>query len=226
MTKDTILRRLRALRAMTTANGCTEAEAMAAAEKAAAIMRDAGLSEEDLEISEVGSRVRGKGRAISSKLWPVIAYCTNTKSIVVTSSGGSACVFLGREPGPEIADYLRDLCDRAIKREVATFKATTWYRRRRSLATKRQAVADFTNGMVTRLASRLREVFADNIDEAAKDQAKKAFEARYSGGKAIKHPDAPGRYSEAANSGWVRGGSVPLSRGVASEKPRALTAES
>lgn len=222
MAREDLIRRVRTLRAMTTANGCTEAEALAAARKAAAIMRDAGLSDKDLEIAEAGSRVRGRGRSVGSKLWAVIAHATNTKAIVITSPDGTKAVFIGREPGPMIADYLRDICDRAIEREVRAFKTTPWYRRRRTLATRRLAVADFTAGMVARLTSRLLEAFADSVDEGARAMADQALKERYAGSVNIKAPAAPGRYSDAADAGWLRGGSVPLNRCVASADPLAL----
>ena len=52
MTSQKIRDRIRALRDKTAARGCTEAEALAAAEKAAQLMRDHGVSEADIVMDE------------------------------------------------------------------------------------------------------------------------------------------------------------------------------
>ncbi len=49
---DRLRARLRALLDKTVANGCTEAEALAAAEKARAIMAERGISDADLAMGQ------------------------------------------------------------------------------------------------------------------------------------------------------------------------------
>lgn len=214
MTSETLLRRLRALRAMTTANGCTEAEAMSAAAKAAEIMRDAGLTESDLEIGEASSPSKSKGRSVASDLWPVIAFCTNTATIVMSNGDSVSVNFVGREPGPEIAVYLREVCERAIKQELQTFKAGDYYRRRRTLKTRRRAAEDFTLGMVLRLRRRLLELFSPTRSDAARARAVEALDQRYPDTSKLKFRDRTIRNAEAAVQGFAAGGRIPLSHGM------------
>lgn len=215
--------RIRALREKTAARGCTEAEAIAAAEKAAQLMRDHGLSDADLTMDEQAS-ASGHGRSVKAKLWPAIARCTNTAHIVVRTPGIAAEVqFLGRSPGPMVAIYLRDVCEGAVDRAVREFKTTSFYRRRRGLKSKRAAVADFVDGMVNRLRWRLLDVFAPSIDAAAQDEASRALAERYSDIRTIKATAAPMRHSAARAAGWHAGERVTLAHGVGSaEAPRQI----
>ena len=178
MTSQKIRDRIRALRDKTAARGCTEAEALAAAEKAAQLMRDHGVSEADIVMDEQSS-VSDRGRSIKAKLWPVIAYCTNTAHVIVSVNGRSEVQFLGHAPGPEIAVYLRQVAEGAVNRAVREFKTTTFYRRRRGLKSRRDAVADFTDGMVIRLRYRLFEIFATVVDGEAREQAEIALMERH-----------------------------------------------
>lgn len=213
MTSQKIRDRIRLLREMTSARGCTEAEALAAAGKAAQLMRDHGLSEADIVMDEKRS-ASGRGRSIRAKVWPVIAFCTNTAHIIKTSYGRSEVEFLGRAPGPEIAVYLREVCEGAIDRAVREFKDSTFYRRRRGLKSKRAAVADFTEGMVNRLRWRLVDTFADVRDAAARHDAEQALELRYPDAGVVTQVNAPLRHNEARFAGWKAGEKVALAHGV------------
>lgn len=207
--------RIRRLKELTAARGCTEAEALAAAEKAAALMRQHGLSDQDLVIEAQVSKAKSGARSERSRLWPEIALCTNTDHVVIRRSNGDIDVeFIGRAPGPEIAVYLRSVCERAIDREIATFKAGKFYRRRRSLATKRAAVGDFTIAMTLRLSLRLVELFRDTIDPEAAHEARQALEARHPNLRAIERPERDERFWEAGMAGSRAGNKVPLARGV------------
>lgn len=206
--------RIRRLREMTSARGCTEAEALTAAAKAAERMRDHGLSEADIVLEEAAS-ASGSGRSPRAGLWPVIAFCTNTAHLIVTTPGvGSEVRFIGRDPGPEIALYLRAVCEGAIDRAVRQFKLDAFYRRRRGLSSKRAAVAAFTDGMVNRLRWRLREVFAPALNADALQEAEQALAERFSAAVAVKLPDAPLRHNEARFQGWKQGDKVTLAHGV------------
>ena len=206
--------RIRRLREMTSARGCTEAEAVSAAEKAAQLMRDHGLSDADIVMDEVRGKARNRGQSVGAKLYPIIAYCTNTQCIFITGRKKTEQAFIGRAPGPDIAVYLRDVCDRAVDHGVRRFKLGKVYRRRRTLATKRQAVADFTEGFVLRLSHRLLDIFGPSIDKGAQEAANAAMVERYGEGLPIEHRHAPDRYSEARARGWRDAGDVTLAAGV------------
>ena len=219
MTSQKIRDRIRALRDKTAARGCTEAEALAAAEKAAQLMRDHGVSEADIVMDEQSS-VSDRGRSIKAKLWQVIAYCTNTAHVIVSVNGRSEVQFLGHAPGPEIAVYLRQVAEGAVNRAVREFKTTTFYRRRRGLKSRRDAVADFTDGMVIRLRYRLFEIFATVVDGEAREQAEIALMERHPETQTVNQRSAPLRHHAARSAGWRAGESVTLAHGVSgSEAP-------
>ena len=225
MYRETLAKRIAALRQMTTERGCTEAEALAAAAKAAELMKEYGLSEQDIEFCEQAVSSKTKGRNPAADLWPVVAHCTNTASVIVTFvvPPKTEVTFVGREPGPQIATYLLAVLNRAIAHEVKKFKSSTFYRRRRSLSTKRQAVADFTVGLVWRLRERLLEIFAPSVSDDAREAAHGALAERYPSASSIAHKKHQTRYSDAIWNGWDAGNNVNLARGVSgSEEPLAI----
>ncbi|NEX47623.1 DUF7168 domain-containing protein [Pseudotabrizicola algicola] len=219
MTSDNIKQKIAALLKMTTAAGCTEAEALAAAQKAAALMRDYGLSEAEVTIGQASVSASTKGRSARDALWKVVAYCTNTAPTFLHEKGmrGADLVFVGREPGPEIAAYLVAVLNRAVDTSIAEFKAGGVYRRRRTDATRRVAVRDFTMGMVARLSNRLIEIFGPSIDKQANAVATSARDERFSGAKPVCAPAVgKARFDDAVWSGWTAGSKVNLASGVGS----------
>lgn len=219
--RSRLAEKIAALRAKTKAAGCTEAEALAAADLAARLMREHGISDAELLMSEARVAEKTSRATWRSELVNVIAYCTNCHSILLADEG--FWLFVGREPGPEIAAYLRDVCFRAVAAEEARFKAGTFYRRRRSIATKRQAAADFRTGLVLRLRGRLINLFGPIVDEKARAEAREVAHARV--GRGLR-PMGSGlketRFSAAANEGWHAGGSIPLNRGMGGSGPAGL----
>lgn len=208
---DKLRERIRKLRELTEARGCTEAEALAAAEKAAALMREHGISTGDLEIEQKASTTRQAGNGVKAKLWPTIAWCTNTASIVLDGE----VAFVGRAPGPDIAVYLRQICERAVDRAIREFKLSRFYKRRRGLPSKRAAVNGFAHGMIGRLNSRLQDIFRPSVDGDAREEAKNALNLRYPGSISLAKPKQNLRHMEAAVEGWTAGGKVTLAHGVA-----------
>ncbi|HEV2501632.1 MAG TPA: DUF2786 domain-containing protein [Mesorhizobium sp.] len=216
MADQKIRDRIRRLRELNVGRGCTEAEALAAAEKAAQLMRDHAISEADIVMDEQRSK-GSRGYSIKAKLWPVIASCTNTAVLIHTTNGVSEVEFIGRAPGPEIAVYLRDVTERAIDRAVREFKTGPFYKRRRGLKSKRAAVADFSDGMVIRLHYRLVEVFGAVRDKSARQEAQQALATRYPDTGTITQREAPQRHDQARNEGWRAGEQVTLANGVTSD---------
>lgn len=224
MASQKIKDRIRRLREMTAGRGCTEAEALSAAEKAAQLMRDHGLSEADIVMDEQKSKAKNRGGSPVAALWPVIAYCTNTASIIIDEGGnGVAVSFVGREPGPAIAVYLRTVCERAVDRAVREFKTGGFYRRRRGLASKRAAVNAFANAMVNRLTSRLVELFGPTISDEQRNEAKAALAQLYPSTSPVRGPRKDLRHMGAAALGWAAGSAVPLAHGVSGgQGPRQI----
>ncbi|MBX3580805.1 MAG: DUF2786 domain-containing protein [Rhizobiaceae bacterium] len=212
--RDKIRERIRLLRERTTARGCTEAEALAAAGKVAQLMLDYGLSEGDIAFDEQSSRSAQKGGSPKAALWPVIAWCTSTAVVVIERMHGADVTFVGRAPGPELAVYLRDVCERAVDRAVRDFKKGRFYRARRGLPSKRAAVNAFTTGMVGRLNQRLQVIFGPSVSREAYDEAARELDLRYAGNTDTPPPRVDLRHIAAAAHGWMAGEKVTLAHGV------------
>lgn len=210
---DALRRKLAALRALASGRGATEAEALAAAQKMADLMREHRLTAEDVEYEEAEAPLKTRRATLRTALLGTIAACTN--SVATLRSDWRPCViFLGKAPGPEIATYLFSVCDRAIDRAIADFKRTPEYRRRRTLATRRAAVADFTTGMVNRLSGRLYEMFSDSMDADEAAAAKRVRDIRMPNLSTTRLPDRQVRFGNAAAAGYAAGRNVQLAHGV------------
>ncbi|WPJ67991.1 hypothetical protein STOPSMEL_15 [Sinorhizobium phage StopSmel] len=217
MNRETLRRRINALKQMTRERGCTEAEAMAAAAKIAELLQDHGLSEEQLEMCSGSADVSSRGDAARARLWSIIAHCTNTSSIVITTvvPKGSRVEFFGREPGPDIAVYLMSICARAIATETANFKRGSFFKRRRTLSTKRAAVADFVAGLAARLGQRLLKLFDGVVSEDALVAAAAARDEAFPTAETFERKPRKSRFDGASDAGWIAGGNVNLTHGVA-----------
>lgn len=215
MKPEAVKKRIAALREMTAARGCTEAEALAAAAKAAELMRDYGISESDLVMDQKSVRRKSEGHSVRDDLWRRLADMTNCACILVHEGGKPVRTFIGCAPGPEVATYLYTVLDRAIDRAVAEFKVGIYYRRRRTVKTRRAAVHEFTYAMVLRLCVRLRELFAGSISAEAREAASAALAERFPNSTAIAKRAHPKTGStDAFYSGFAAGGGVALSHGV------------
>ncbi len=209
--RDAILRKLAALRAKTTRAGCTEAEAVSAAEAAARIMEEYGISESEIGIVEARARSNSRSRWVLT-LSAAVKTATNTAAIYVSDDAEIA--FVGPEPAPEIAAYLFDVTRRAVERGLREFRQTTWYKRRRTQKAKSQAGSEFCNGMASRLAVRVIQIFSSQINPVQGQKSEQALEVRYSGGETIRPRAASQRYHHAQHAGIMAAENVTLAHGV------------
>ena len=214
MIDDSIRKLINALRQRTTARGFTEAEAMGAAAKVAELMRQHGLQEGDLEMTQDTAALNGSARSARASLWPVIARCTNTAALMSNSLDGRVMIYIGKEPGPEIAVYLHDVCETAINHEVKRFKRGEFYLRRRSTATRKQAVLDFTIGLVASLSGQLFQMFKPSISAIECRIAQDERDRRYQDSRTVKTPSHKTRFDHARYAGVAAGDNVNISRGV------------
>lgn len=207
------LERVRKLLAMTVANGCTEAEAMAAAGKAARLMSELSLADGDLDFGAETIKVRTGWQSVRSRLWATIGTYTNCAVTFM----GSQVEYVGREPWPEVARYLHAVANRAIDKELRTFKRTRWYKRRSSLRARRAAAFDFVDAMVIRLQGKVAELFRGTYSGAASKQAIAERDRRH--GDLTKVDTTPRRnslprYDRAGLAGLGAADGVVLSHGV------------
>lgn len=210
--REKLKAKIRALKEMTSARGCTEDEAMAAAAKAAELMREYGVSDIELETESAKARSKTRGSSVRDQLIHSIRYVTNT-SAVFSDSGVE---FFGVAPGPEIAAYIWTVCNRALDGGIRAFKTGRLYRARRSDRTRREAVADFTEGMVARLSHKIRDIFGDTHSDEVTTKAKQAMAIAYPHTRSVSPAQAKGTFGDARADGWSAAGNVTLGHGVTS----------
>jgi hypothetical protein len=166
--------RIKALAEKTVANGCTEAEAMSAAEMVGRLLERYALNMDEIEIRssrcvqrEVplgGKRRRPIDGCIVSiarfcdcKVW--LAQATDEKGTGAGETAhGKRYIFFGFETDAELATYLFHVINRAVTTETGSFKAA--HPRLRAVRL-RQATAGFQHGLVARVAARLDAMHAE-----------------------------------------------------------------
>ena len=156
--RDTIA----ALKAKTEANGCTEAEAMTAAEKVAELLSKHGV-EDAAELEFDQHQVEIGRRTVVDSLWGVVAtfcHCKLWYSYQRRYSNGRmtaqwSIIYFGRWNDVAVAEYLHGMLERHIKGATREFQKSKEYTRRRSPKTKREATKAFTEALVDALENKL-----------------------------------------------------------------------
>lgn len=167
---DRLKARIQALRAKTTDNGCTEAEALSAAAKVAALLDRYDLSLTDVEIREAVCERReyethGNKRIPLDDCIGAIATFCDCRVWRETSPGGDRrYVFFGLGGDIEVAHYLTELIDAAVRSELGRYKTSPGYQRFRHKE-RHMANASFMLGMVASIADKLTAM------KAGRDQA-------------------------------------------------------
>ena len=234
--------RIKALTEKTVANGCTEAEAMSAAEMVGRLLERYALSMDEIEIRASRCVQRdvplgGKRRRPIDGCVPAIARFCDCKVWLAhagdehdVASGrtlsGKRYVFFGFETDADLATYLFAVIDRAVATETDCFKLT---HPRLRAARLRQGTASFQHGLVARVAARL---------DAMHEEREAAVKAQRSTGTALilaKHQVVDDAFREtkvrlvsmsaigarldgrAYHEGWAAGDKVNLSRPVKGE---------
>ncbi|WP_020179666.1 DUF2786 domain-containing protein [Methylopila sp. M107] len=218
--------RIRKLNERKVGRGFSEAEALQAAEMAASLMKEFGLTQDDLLMDRREIPTRAGGESVRGKLWGAIGVATNSVALFSRRTGELTIIWIGREPGPEIAVYLHAMLDRAVNREVADFRSGKFYRARRSPKTKSQAVLEFTDALVDRLCHRLVKLFEDTRSEEAFNAAMAARDKAFPNTSRVTPRKVSERFDEARSQGWAAGGRVGLHRGVGADDAPAGAIES
>jgi hypothetical protein len=163
--RENLLRRIRLLTEKTVENGCTEAEAMAAAELVDRLLRehDATLEEatmaaEKISVAEVrtGKRVRHPVDMVV----PELGLFTGTLFHVTNLADGEGLAyrFIGLRADAVLADHLLKVIYSAMEGEVFTYLAKTRAERGTSIGDGLRRRHSFLHGMATRVVERLREL--------------------------------------------------------------------
>jgi hypothetical protein len=156
--REAAVNRIRALLAKTTANGCTEEEAFAAAAKAGELMDKYGIESTETEIRAekcvTGIHGGHRQKAHESK-WVASAIAEYCSCRVWHVRGTGHISFFGLPQDAEVATYLMQVVEGAMDRSLKAFKATpdypTWEEPRKVRTT-------FMQAMAIRINSRLREM--------------------------------------------------------------------
>lgn len=145
-----------ALKAKTTGNGCTEAEAMTAAEKVAELLSKHGV-EDAAELEFDQHQVDIGRRTVVDELWSHVAVFCHCK-LWYSSHWHTkrwSITYFGRWNDVAVVEYLHGLLERHIKAAVRDFQKTKEYTRRRSPKTKRESTKAFQEALVDALAIKL-----------------------------------------------------------------------
>jgi hypothetical protein len=240
--------RIKALTDKTVSNGCTEAEAMSAAELAGRLLERYALCMDEIDVREsacVEKDVKAGGqrrKPIDSCVPAIARFCDCkvwlTRSVPDGQDNGLPLpvryVFFGFEADVAVAVYLFEMIGRAIGNELNGFRQANPTLRAMSL---RQASFSFQYGMVARIAERLNTMHRDR--EAAVAAQRHAGMAL----SVIKHQTVEDAFSanpvrlvscgykkkrpaknQAFRHGWDAGARVNLNRPVESDPRRLLPA--
>tara|TARA_R100000789_G_scaffold41751_1_gene43289 strand:+ start:99 stop:788 length:690 start_codon:yes stop_codon:yes gene_type:complete len=203
--------RIRRLRAMTVENGCTEAEAAVAAEKALDLMLRHGLSETVTSLDEASIVKHGKRLTPRDRLWRWVSMSTNTAVFFQPESDRTMTVrYIGKAPGPDIAVYLTEVLNRAVEDGLKTFREGRIYQSKRNPQAKRQATAEFTEAMVERLSRMLWKRMKQAHDEETYALACNALEERVPDARTVQHRNQRLRHWDARAAGHAAAGVVRL----------------
>ena len=173
---ERLVQRIQALRAKTVAQGCTEHEALAAAEKVAELLDRHGLSLGELEFRAqpcegIGIQTTRRRMAPIDNCVPGIAAFFDCRAWAERSeSAPLRYVFFGLRGDVEAAQYLYELVERAFETESAAFRGSELYLA--MAGERRSALNSFQIGMSQGICDKLAGL------RAARDAAMRSSSGR------------------------------------------------
>lgn len=157
---DGLKSRIQALRAKTIDNGCTESEALAAAAKVAELLDRYDLSLSDVELREAPCEQRAfethrkKRVPLDACIGAIANFCDCRVWREKDAAGETRYVFFGLRSDVEVAHYLTEMIDGAVRSELGRYKTSKPYQRFR-YNERHLANSSFTFGMVISIAEKL-----------------------------------------------------------------------
>ena len=157
---DRLKTRIQGLRSKTTDNGCTQAEALSAAAKVAELLDRYDLSLTDVEIRDAPCEqreyetYRKKRVPLDDCIGAIANFCDCSVWREKNEAGDARYVFFGLRSDVEVAHYLTELIDNAVRSELGRYKNSAGYRRFRH-QDRHVANSSFTLGMVASIADKL-----------------------------------------------------------------------
>jgi len=158
MDKKKIAERIKALRAMTSENGCTEEEAATAAAMVAKLLDQYGMTadESDLRENDFAHEQHSQDDLVGKRMSRVasaIAGMIDIRYWAQRPGETPSVTFFGFSHEVEIASYLLDICRNAMTTQAE--RVAGEYRLLRENV-RRRKVSAFLDGMADRLAERIR----------------------------------------------------------------------
>lgn len=163
---DRLKARIQGLRAKTTDNGCTEAEAMLAAAKVAELLDRYDLSMTDIELRDAPCERRAfetnrkKRIPLDDCVGSIARFCDCRVWREKNPAGEARYVFFGLKSDVEVAFYLTELIDTAVRTELGHYKNSADYRKLRH-QDRHMANTSFALGMVASIADRFEAMKKD-----------------------------------------------------------------
>lgn len=224
---EIIKRRIKSLLNKTVENGCTEAEAMIAAEKAAQLLATYSIDQSSIDITVVDLPVDIGFRSMRTAYWPTICEYTNTFHLLVSkrSSNELTLKIFGQEPWPDVAAYLIAVCDRAILTEINKFHKSTIYRRKRTRSSRMTATADFTSALSSRIEDKIQLLFAENRSSEIRAKMQRFAEKKHDF-ISVSAPEPHSTFSHAYLAGDRAGENININFGVTGASPLAIKQQS
>ena len=228
--------RIKALTARTVARGCTEAEALAAAEMVGRLLERYALTMEEVDLRQepcvqVEVPIGGQRRRPIDACVPAIARFCDCKVWLARSERQARYVFFGFETDTVLAAYLFAVIDRAVRTELLGFRQT-----RKSLTgtALRRASASFQHGIAARVAERHETMHSDREAAVGAQRSNgtalilarhQVVEDAFRASKVRLHalPGLTLRRNAAYHAGRAAGERVNLNRPVHGSDPALLT---
>lgn len=158
--REKIAARIRALRAKTVENSCTEEEALAAAEMLARLLEKYNLTLDEAELraspfEQFAARYSGP---VAARLWKIAdaaAYLTGARYWQTERLDFTQMNFFGFAHEVAVAQYILEICANAMEREQARYQQSI-----RLLIPRKQArlLTAFLDGMADHLWARIRKM--------------------------------------------------------------------
>jgi hypothetical protein len=169
---DKLKTRIQALRAKTIDNGCTEDEALSAAAKVAELLDRYDLSLTDVELRAAPCErrtfetYRKKRIPLDDCIGAIAHFCDCRVWREKNAIGENIYVFFGLRSDIEVAHYLTELIDTAVRTDLGRYKTSAAYGKFRH-QDRHLANSSFTLGMVASIADKLVQMKAsrDRVNE-------------------------------------------------------------
>jgi hypothetical protein len=179
--RETVIRRIRGLMEKTVANGCTEAEATAAAQAASNLLNKYQMSLTDIKIKgeecvDFGINTGVKDGGPMNAVCVAIAYFTDTKVRVMYGAGPLKTAthqFFGLETDTIVAGYIYDIIFRAMLYGWEDYRVGYEGYTQLPGSMKGKVKNGYQRGFATRISQKLREMKdaqrKDNIHSSGRD---------------------------------------------------------